>query len=75
MGLFDKSDPIFFYRKLAQGALSRLLLTGLSPRQRFNLPLALAINTEKARPEMIIAPILVEIKKQLPTQMSLFSGV
>ncbi|MEL7245416.1 MAG: hypothetical protein AAFY21_10975 [Cyanobacteria bacterium J06641_2] len=38
------------------------------------LPLALAINTEKARSELIIMPILVEIKKQLSSQISIFSG-
>ena len=42
---------------------------------RFNSPLALAINTEKSRSEMIIAPLLIEIKKQLGSQISLFSGV
>ncbi|WP_293128014.1 hypothetical protein [Microcoleus sp. bin38.metabat.b11b12b14.051] len=41
---------------------------------RFNLPLALEINSEKARSELIVAPILVEIKKRLPERMSLFSG-
>jgi len=40
----------------------------------FNLPLALEINSEKARSELIVAPILVEIKKLLPQRMSLFSG-
>ena len=30
---------------------------------QFNLPLALEINSEKARSELIVAPILVEIKK------------
>ncbi|MEB3341732.1 hypothetical protein [Okeania sp.] len=39
-----------------------------------NLPLALAINTEKARSEMIIAPILIELRKILNNQISLFSG-
>ena len=39
-----------------------------------NLPLALAINTEKARSEMIIAPILIELRKILNNQVSLFSG-
>ncbi len=39
-----------------------------------NVPLALANNTEKARSEMIIAPVLIDLKRQLPTQMSLFSG-
>ena len=42
---------------------------------RENVPLAAAINTEKARSELIIAPILVEIKKQHKEALSLFSGV
>jgi len=41
----------------------------------YNVPLALASNTEKARSEMIISPILIELKKQLSTEISLFSGV
>jgi hypothetical protein len=41
---------------------------------QFNLPLALEINSEKARSELIVVPILVEIKKMLPERMSLFSG-
>jgi hypothetical protein len=40
-----------------------------------NIPLALAINTEKARSELIIATILVELRKMLNYQISLFSGV
>ncbi|NEP10091.1 MAG: hypothetical protein F6K14_07710 [Symploca sp. SIO2C1] len=42
---------------------------------RENLPLALASNTEKSRSEMIIAPILIELRKQLQHQISLFSGI
>ena len=42
---------------------------------RGNVPLASSINTEKARSEFIIAPILVEIKKQYKEVFSLFSGV
>jgi len=38
-------------------------------------PLALAMNTEKARSELIIAPILVEVRKQYVDRASLFSGV
>ena len=38
------------------------------------LPLATAINTEKARSELIIAPILTEVRRQLKYQISLFSG-
>ncbi|AUT01511.1 hypothetical protein CLI64_14550 [Nostoc sp. CENA543] len=40
-----------------------------------NIPLALASNTEKARSEMIIAPILIAIRKYLNNQISLFSGI
>jgi hypothetical protein len=39
------------------------------------VPLSLAIGTEKAKSEMIIAPILVELRHQLDSQISLFSGV
>lgn len=42
---------------------------------RDNVPLALASNTEKSRSEMIIAPILIELRKQLNYQISLFSGI
>jgi hypothetical protein len=42
---------------------------------RYNTPLALAINTEKSRSEMIIAPILIEFKKHFNSKISLFSGV
>ncbi|NEQ29098.1 MAG: hypothetical protein F6K28_61195, partial [Microcoleus sp. SIO2G3] len=39
-----------------------------------NIPLAVAIGTEKARSEMIIVPILLEMKRRLKHQISLFSG-
>src|SRR5689334_20291197 len=42
---------------------------------REGVPLALAIGTEKARSELIIAPVLVEIRRQLSHRISLFSGV
>ncbi len=40
-----------------------------------NIPLALNINTEKARSELIIAPVLVAVRRLLNRQISLFSGV
>ncbi|MBW4528052.1 MAG: hypothetical protein KME18_23200 [Phormidium tanganyikae FI6-MK23] len=40
-----------------------------------NVELAVAINTEKARSELIIAPILLEVRRILQNQISLFSGV
>ena len=39
-----------------------------------SLPLGLAIGTEKARSEMIIAPVLVEVRRQCAHQVSLHSG-
>ena len=40
-----------------------------------NVSLALAINTEKARSEFIIAFVLLELRSNLNNQMSLFSGI
>lgn len=40
-----------------------------------NVPLALAIGSEKARSELIIVNILIEVRKRLNHQISLFSGV
>ena len=51
------------------------------PEDRFmvelsrNLPLAITINTEKAKSELIIADILVELREQLERRISLFSGI
>ncbi len=39
-----------------------------------NVPLATAIDTEKARGELIIFPILLEIKRKMDYQISVFSG-
>ena len=39
------------------------------------VPLARAINTEKARSELIIANVLVELRRQLHHRISLFSGI
>lgn len=38
------------------------------------VPLATAINTEKARSEWIIAPVMAEVRRQALNQISLFSG-
>lgn len=39
------------------------------------LPLALAINTEKARSELVIAPMLAALRAQLGHRFSVFSGI
>ena len=36
--------------------------------------LAMAINTEKSRSELLITPVLLDLWRQAPSQMSLFSG-
>ncbi len=41
---------------------------------REGAPLALAFSTEKARSEWIIAPILLEVRRQRGADLSLFSG-
>ncbi len=40
-----------------------------------NVPLALSINTEKARSELIIINILLELKDKMDEKISLFSGI
>ncbi|MBD2502342.1 hypothetical protein [Anabaena azotica] len=42
---------------------------------KYNLPIAVASNSEKARSEMIISPILLDLRRQLNDQINLFSGV
>jgi hypothetical protein len=39
------------------------------------VPLGLAIGTEKARSEFIIAPVLAEVRQQTEKRVSLFSGI
>lgn len=48
------------------------LLTAVLARK---VPLATAIGTEKAKSEMIVADILVELREQLERRISLFSGI
>ena len=56
---------------IAEVVISDLLQKNLE----FKVPIALAINTEKARSELIISEILIELKRILNGQISLFSGV
>ncbi len=42
---------------------------------RENVPLALNINSEKARSEMIVAPVLIETRRAMNRGVSLFSGL
>lgn len=60
--LFSKTNEI---------EISDYLLTTL----KYNVPLALAVGTEKFRSELIIANILLEIRRILKDKISLFSGI
>jgi len=47
----------------------------LSVTLKYNVPLALAVGTEKFRSELIISNILLEVRRVLNDKISLFSGV
>jgi hypothetical protein len=64
-------ERIDLFAQVPESALSDYFAMTLKE----NVPLALAINTEKARSELIIAVVLVELRKMLNYQISLFSGV
>jgi hypothetical protein len=51
------------------------LPTEFADRMRAGVDLALAINTEKARSEFIIAPVLMELRRLLGDGFGLFSGI
>ncbi|MDE0635183.1 MAG: hypothetical protein OXI43_04930 [Candidatus Poribacteria bacterium] len=61
-GLFSDIEPV---------APSELLISLLAR----NIPLATAIGTEKAKSELIVAHVLVELREQLDHRVSLFSGI
>lgn len=64
-------DRVDMFSTVAEVQISPLLQETLQE----NVPLALASNTEKSRSEMIISPILIELRKQSNHQISLFSGI
>ncbi|NES69711.1 MAG: hypothetical protein F6K24_33110 [Okeania sp. SIO2D1] len=66
--LLSEKNGIF--AKIPESQYSQFLSETLD----YNIPLALAINSEKSRSELIVMPILIELKKQLSNQISLFSG-
>ncbi len=61
-GLFDNIEPVAISPHLAETL-------------RENVPLAIAVSTEKARSELIVSPMLVELRKSLNREISVFSGV
>ncbi|MDF0552732.1 hypothetical protein [Kamptonema sp. UHCC 0994] len=65
---FEKPD---IFADIPELASSELLVDIL----QYNLPIAVGSNSEKARSELIISPILVDLRRQLNEQVNLFSGV
>ena len=66
--LTDVPDLFADVPEIEPGPLLRTLLPEF-------LPLALAINTEKARSELLIAPLLAALRAQLGHRFSVFSGI
>lgn len=64
------SEIIGLFSDIVEVETSQLLKDIL----QYNVPLAIEDGTEKARSELIVSPILVELKKQLTNKISLFSG-
>ena len=65
---FDESQNLFARTKSRQP--SEYLAITLDE----NIPLANAVNTEKARSELLITPILLEIRRSFQGQVGFFSG-
>ncbi len=59
------------FSEIAPVVPSAHLMTALSR----NVPLAVAIGTEKAKSEMIVANVLIELREQFEQRISLFSGI
>jgi hypothetical protein len=66
--LTDIPDLFADVPEVEPGSLLRALLPEF-------FPLALAINTEKARSELLIAPLLAGLRAQLGHRFSVFSGI
>ena len=62
IGIFAETEPV---------KSSEYLAAGLAKKA----PLAVAIGTEKARSEMIVADVLVELWEHFDRRISLFSGI
>ena len=69
-GITTDETQILFGQVLSVEIGSRL-----SSSLEENLPLARMLNTEKARSELVVCPVLVELRRRLNRQISLFSGI
>ena len=67
----EKIDTVGFFSEVETVEPSEHLTTALARKA----PLATTIGTEKAKSEMIIADILVELREHFAQRISLFSGI
>lgn len=67
----ELDEDVELFPEPAEHPVSELLQDTL----RENVPLATAIHTEKARSELIVAPVLVEVRRITRHGISLFSGI
>jgi len=65
------SETVDFFGDVPELECSALLTEIL----RYNVPLAVANNSEEARSEMIISPILIDLRRLLKERINLFSGI
>lgn len=67
----EKTESIGIFSKIEPITPSDYLTTGLAKK----VPLAAAIGTEKARSELIVADVLVELCEKFDYRISFFSGI
>ncbi|MEL7070128.1 MAG: hypothetical protein AAGN15_15945 [Cyanobacteria bacterium J06581_3] len=68
LSLIEKTG---IFSEIPQKAISDYLATTLTE----NIPLAVSINTEKARSELLVSNVLIEVRKIFDRKISFFSGV
>ena len=67
----EKIESAGIFSEIEAVTPSKDLMTVLAKK----IPLAVAIGTEKARSELIVADVLVELREQFKQRISLFSGI
>ena len=67
----EKVESAGIFSEIELSAPSAYLTAGLAKK----VPLAAAIGTEKARSELIVADVLVELREKFNDRISLFSGI
>jgi hypothetical protein len=64
-------EKLGIFSKIKKSEISDYFITTLEE----NIPLAVSINTEKAKSELIISNVLIEVRKIFDRKISFFSGI